>query len=312
MDAKLAQDVWKDPGLNVSFVVLNLKNLARDELQAAVAEFVDRSQAIIRSMRIRNPKDQLQVTIGFSNHAWDILFPNAQKPKELETYQTLASDQYVMPATAGDVFLHVRATSEAVVYEVVRQFMIFLRPITDVFDETHGFRFLEGRSIIGFMDGTEAPALDDATNYAIIGDEDPEFENGSYAFAQKWTHNMDFWEHLGVTDQEKAVGRHKFDDLELEDEEKFHNAHNVASKLEVDGVEQKIIRMNVPFSNPASQHTGTYFIGYARHWTVTKGMLEQMLEKDDYLLTFSEITSGQLFFIPARPLLDRIADGGLF
>ncbi|MFL1695824.1 Dyp-type peroxidase [Weissella kandleri] len=312
MDAKLAQDVWKDPGLNVSFVVLNLKDLARDELQAAVAEFADRSQAIIRSMRIRNPQDQLQVTIGFSNHAWDILFPDAKRPKELETYQTLASDQYVMPATAGDIFLHVRAASEAVVYEIVRQFMIFLRPITDVFDETKGFRFLEGRSIIGFMDGTEAPALDDAADYAIIGDEDPEFENGSYAFAQKWTHNMDFWERLGVNDQEKAVGRHKFDDLELEDDEKFHNAHNVASKLEVDGIEQKIIRMNVPFSNPASQHTGTYFIGYARHWTVTKGMLEQMLEQGDYLLTFSEITTGQLFFIPARPLLERIAAGELF
>ncbi|KLD60619.1 hypothetical protein WP50_08960 [Lactiplantibacillus plantarum] len=50
------------------------------------------------------------------------------------------------------------------------------------------------------------------------------------------------WEHMHTEDQEKAVGREKFSDFELEDEDKFKNAHNVASKLEIDGVEQKIVR----------------------------------------------------------------------
>lgn len=120
---------------------------------------------------------------------------------------------------------------------------------------------------------------------------------------------MDFWHHLKTEEQEKAVGREKFTDLELADEDKYANAHNVASKAEIDGEEQKIVRMNVPFSDPASGNTGTYFIGYSRHWTVTKMMLTNMVEKSDFLLTFSEILSGQLFFIPSRPLLDQIADG---
>lgn len=178
--------------------------------------------------------------------------------------------------------------------------------------ETKGFRYLEGRAIIGFIDGTEAPAIEDAADYAIIGDEDPDFENGSYAFAQKWQHDMAFWEKLSVEHQEKAVGRHKFDDMELDDEDKLENAHNVASKLEIDGEEQKIIRMNVPFSDPALDYTGTYFIGYARHWQVTKQMLVQMLEKSDFLLTFSTLLSGQLFFIPSRDTLADIADGNFF
>lgn len=67
--------------------------------------------------------------------------------------------------------------------------------------------------------------------------------------------------------------------------------------------------MNVPYSDPASGNTGTYFMGYARHWTVTKGMLQNMLDKSDYLLQFSDILSGQLFFIPSRDLLAAIADG---
>lgn len=307
-----AQDVWKDVGKNVSFVVLKLKreNLAAD--QEAIAEFADRSQAIERSMMIRAADANLKVSIGFSRTAWDYLFPNAAVPKQLETYTTLTGPEYSMPASEGDIFLHVRAGDEVVVYEVVRQFMVFLEPIATVLDETKGFRYFEGRAIIGFIDGTEAPAEFEAADYALVGEEDPEYINGSYAFAQKWLHDMDFWGKMKTEEQEKAVGRHKFDDLELEDDEKFHNAHNVAAKIEVDGEEQKIVRMNVPFSDPATGKTGTYFIGYSRYWSVTKAMLQQMVDMSDFLLTFSTIQSGQLFFIPSRDTLGEIADGALF
>ena len=307
-----AQDVWKDVGKNVSFVVLKLKreNLAAD--QEAIAEFADRSQAIERSMMIRAADANLKVSIGFSRTAWDYLFPNAVVPKQLETYTTLTGPEYSMPASEGDIFLHVRAGDEAVVYEVVRQFMVFLEPIATVLDETKGFRYFEGRAIIGFIDGTEAPAEFEAADYALVGEEDPEYINGSYAFAQKWLHDMDFWGKMKTEEQEKAVGRHKFDDLELEDNEKFHNAHNVAAKIEVDGEEQKIVRMNVPLSDPATGKTGTYFIGYSRYWSVTKAMLQQMVDMSDFLLTFSTIQSGQLFFIPSRDTLGEIADGALF
>ena len=307
-----AQDVWKDVGKNVSFVVLKLKreNLATD--QEAIAEFADRSQAIERSMMIRAAEANLKVSIGFSRTAWDYLFPNATVPKQLETYTTLTGPEYSMPASEGDIFLHVRAGDEAVVYEIVRQFMVFLDPIATVIDETKGFRYFEGRAIIGFIDGTEAPAEFEAADYALVGEEDPEYINGSYAFAQKWLHDMDFWGKMKTEEQEKAVGRHKFDDLELDDGEKFHNAHNVAAKIEVDGEEQKIVRMNVPFSDPSTGKTGTYFICYSRYWSVTKAMLQQMVDMSDFLLTFSTIQSGQLFFIPSRDTLGEIADGTLF
>lgn len=311
MNPNEAQDVWKDAGEHVQFTVLELKRQNRAKEQAAIEEFVDRYQAIIRSLRIRDNKGQLRASLGFSNAAWDYLFPNAPKPKELETYQTITGDKYSMPATKGDIFLHVRANDEAVVYELIAQCMLFLKDYTTVVDETKGFRYFEGRAIIGFIDGTEAPQVEDAAKYAIVGDEDPFFENGSYAFAQKWRHHMDIWNKLTTETQEKAVGRKKFSDLELANGEKFSNAHNVAAQAKINGVEQKIVRMNVPYSDPASGITGTYFIGYSRYWKVTKTMLENMVKKHDYLLSFSDILSGQLFFIPSRPLLGKIATGEL-
>lgn len=315
INPKLAQDVWKDIGEHVQFTVLKLKRKQPEQERAVIRDFADRSQAIIRSLRIRDSNlsgdSRLKVAIGFSYDAWTYLFPQAPVPKELEPFATLKNGRYSMPGTGGDIFFHIRASNEAVVYETQTQFRRFLAPITDVLDDTKGFRYFEGRAIIGFIDGTEAPSPESASDYALIGDEDADFINGSYAFAQKWQHDMSFWNHLTTEKQERAVGREKFTDLELDDDQKLPNAHNVASKIEIDGVEQKIVRMNVPFSQAARGITGTYFIGYARHWQVTKMMLEQMLNQADFLLQFSEILTGQLFFIPSLTTLNELAEDNL-
>ncbi|MFI7969497.1 Dyp-type peroxidase, partial [Acinetobacter baumannii] len=74
----------------------------------------------------------------------------------------------------------------------------------------HGFRYFDGRAIIGFVDGTENPEPVIAAQWALVGDEDPDFTGGSYAFIQKYTHDMDKWRSLTDEEQEKVIGRKKF------------------------------------------------------------------------------------------------------
>ncbi|GAA6237363.1 Dyp-type peroxidase [Apilactobacillus micheneri] len=306
-----AQDVYKDAGKNVLFTTLMLNRDDQKNEQIKVSNLVSREQAILRSMNIRYPEDHLKVTFGFSNRAWEYLFPNAKKPAELENFSPINGPKYTSPETDADIFIHIRADSEAIVYEVADLIRKYYRDFTNVIDETKGFRYFEGRSIIGFVDGTENPEIQKASDYAIIGEEDPDFVNGSYAFAQKYIHDMDAWNDLKTEDQEKAVGRRKFNDLELEDDDKLENSHNVASQDNDDGIEHKIVRMNVPFSNPSEGLTGTYFIGYARHWTVTKRMLENMFGQSDRLLDFSDPVTGNVFFIPSITTMDQIIDDEL-
>ncbi|AQW21559.1 peroxidase [Lentilactobacillus curieae] len=310
VDIKRGQDVYKDAGENVIFATLNLKREDLDGDREVIQDFTDMSKSIINSMRIRDPKEHLAVAWGFSSNAWDYLFPKAPKPAELETFQEIKGPKYTAVSTPGDIFLHVRANSEAITYEIMDQFMKILRPIVTVEDETHGFRYIEGRAIIGFIDGTENPAGVESMDYTLIDDDqDPEFANGSYAFAQKYIHNMDAWDDLKTEDQEKAIGRHKFNDRELDDDEKLPNAHNVASKDEEGGVEHKIVRMNVPFADPAKNNKGTYFIGYSKTFSITKRMLTNMFTQSDRLLDFSTPVTGNLFFIPSVDTMDKIAEG---
>ena len=65
---------------------------------------------------------------------------------------------------------------------------------------------------------------------------------------KKYEHDLDAWRALPTEMQEKFIGRRKFSDIELEDDEKDPAAHNVVAQDNRDDEEHKIVRMNVPFA----------------------------------------------------------------
>lgn len=307
IDLTRVQDVYKDAGDSIIFVTMDLNRQDQSRDLGAVSDLAEHLPAFINSMNIRYPDAGLAVAFGLSRRAWDYLFPDAQRPAELEAFQPIVGPKHTAVATPADLFFHIRAHNSAVPYEILSEIMTRIAHNVTTLDETHGFRYFEGRAIIGFVDGTENPSALQTPEYAVVGDEDPAFINGSYAFAQKYRHDLDAWEQLKVEQQEQAIGRKKFNDVELEDDEKLANAHNVASQDNEGGVEHKIVRMNVPFADAAKNVKGTYFIGYARHWTVTKRMLQNMFNQSDRLLDFSTPETGEVFFIPSLDKLAQIA-----
>jgi len=251
--------------------------------------------------------------LGFSSSAWDQLFPDAAKPKELVDFEEIKGKKHTAVSTAGDLFIHIRANNVAICYELGSIIHNELKEVTHCISEVKGFRYFDGRAILGFVDGTENPEEIIARQCAYVGSEDPEFTGGSYAFTQKYLHNMDQWSELSVEQQEKVIGRRKFNDQELGDEARPPSAHNIVSKAyDYEGNELKIVRANMPFSNPAEGEYGTFFIGYSRFFSTTRKMLENMFlgtnnGHADRLLDFSTAVTGCLFFIPTFDFLDDMA-----
>ena len=180
-----------------------------------------------------------------------------------------------------------------------------------VADEVQGFRYFEDRDVIGFVDGTENPRGDAAREAAIVGDEDPAFEGGSYVIVQKYLHNMKAWNALPVEAQERIIGRKKLSDIELSDAEKPASAHSALTVIEENGKEVKILRDNMPFGRPGHGEFGTYFIGYSRTPRITESMLQNMFVgrppgNYDRLLDFSRPVTGSLFFAPSATFLDNV------
>lgn len=305
------QAVTSRPGENALFIVLGLNP---DVDVDAIKDFAGSFSALVRSLRVRFPQDEFNAVLGFGSDAWDRIFPDAAKPRELQPFQAIKGEKYAAPSTPGDLFFHIRANKQGICFELASVIQQQLANLVYPIDEVHGFRYLDGRAIIGFVDGTENPEEEVAAEYALVGEEDPEFKGGSYAFIQKYIHNMDAWRALSDEEQEKVIGRKKYSDVELGDDVKPGTAHNEVSKAhDADGNELKIVRANVAFANTSKNEYGTFFIGYARYFSTTRQMLRNMFLGNregnvDRLLDFSTPLTGCLFYVPTFDFLDDLGD----
>ncbi|CAK7011852.1 MAG: Dye-decolorizing peroxidase YfeX [Desulfovibrio sp.] len=306
------QDVTNTPGEHAIFMVFGLE--AQDGALAKVKDLCADFSAVARSMRTRLPDSAISCIMGFGAEAWGRLFPRHGKPAELEVFKEIRGDRHVAVSTPGDIFFHIRAARLDVCLEAASIISAKLQGAVYAIDEVQGFRYYDGRAIIGFVDGTENPEDEARLASATIGDEDAAFKGGSYAFVQKYLHDMNAWNALSTEEQEKAIGRRKFNDVELADDEKPENAHNAVTNIEdADGNELKIVRANMPFANPAKGEFGTYFIGYAGRFSTTRKMLENMFVGEpagntDRLLDFSTAATGTLFFVPPATMLEELGE----
>ncbi|MDR2405012.1 MAG: Dyp-type peroxidase, partial [Deltaproteobacteria bacterium] len=297
-----AQEVTLGAGKCAIFLVFGLNK--PDELEAIKGICGD-VPAFARSMKLRFPHAEVSCVMGFGSEAWDHLFPRRKKPKELSPFQEIKGEKFTAPSTPGDLFFHIRTNRQDLAMELASLITESLGDAVFSIEEIHGFKYFDGRAILGFVDGTENPDIpDERYDFAVIGDAEPDFQGGSYCFVQKYIHDMIAWNKLPTEEQEKVIGRRKFNDRELSDEEKPENAHNAVTNIENEnGEELKIVRANMPFANPSRGEYGTYFIGYASTFSTTRRMLENMFQGDppgntDRILDYSVAKTGTLFFIP--------------
>jgi putative iron-dependent peroxidase len=268
--------------------------------------------ALVRSVGQRVPEGNLSCVCGFSSTAWDALF-GAPRPAALHPFRVFGSGTRTAVSTPGDLLLHIRAEQMDLCFELATHLMQRLGGAVTVVDEVHGFRYFDQRAMIGFVDGTENPAGDEAVDFTVIGDEDAPFAGGSYVLVQKYLHDMTAWNALPVGQQERIIGRTKLSDIELEEGVKPSWSHSSLTTLEEDGKEIKILRDNMPFGRPGAGEFGTFFIGYARSPAAIEQMLENMFVgrppgNYDKLLDYSRAVTGCLFFVPSADMLEALAE----
>jgi porphyrinogen peroxidase len=291
------------------FLVLTVDAGGEDEFRDVLADV----SGLKRSVGFRIPEGDLAVVVGIGSALWERLF-GGPKPADLHPFPGFDGDRHQAPATPGDLLFHIRAHRLDMCFEFAQRLMDRLRGVADVVDEVHGFRSFDERDLLGFVDGTENPEGAAARDAVTIGDDDPEFAGGSYVIVQKYVHDLVTWNALSVEEQERVIGRSKLDDIEMPDEIKPANAHIALNVIEDEnGVQQQIMRFNMPFGRVGEAEFGTYFIGYAK----TAALIEQMLTNMfignppgnyDRVLDFSTALTGTLFFVPDAAFLDDPPD----
>ena len=282
-----------------------------EDSAAAVRDLCADLAGLVRAVGFRDLDGHLTCVTGFGAAVWDRI-AGTGKPAGLHPFREIKAGPRHAVATAGDVLFHIRAVRMDLCFELASQIMARLGCAVTVVSEVHGFRYFDDRDLIGFVDGTENPTGAAAARAALIGDEDPGFAGGSYVIVQQYLHDVAGWNALPVEEQEKIIGRTKLSDIELSGDVKPSYAHNALTVITGDdGEEVQIVRDNMPFGSAGDGCYGTYFIGYARSPATIEQMLTNMFAGSpagnyDRLLDFSTAVTGNLFFVPAVPLLENL------
>jgi porphyrinogen peroxidase len=282
------------------------------ENRATLRSFCGDLAGLVRAVEFRDLEGGLSCIMGFGSEAWDRLF-GQPRPAELHPFQEIRSGERHAVSTTGDLLFHIRAKRMDLSFELATQIMARIGSAVTPVDEVQGFRYFDDRDLMGFVDGTENPRGEAAANAVLIGDEDPDFANGSYVIVQKYLHNLGAWNAISTEAQERIIGRTKLSDIELDDSVKPTSAHSALTTIVENGKEIKILRDNMPFGRPGYNEFGTYFIGYSRSPRTIEQMLENMFigrppGNYDRILDFSRAVTGNLFFVPSATFLEDVAE----
>lgn len=298
-----SQNVIDTPNTNTIFMVWDFKK--ETEIVSVFRHICKLIINLNNSAQVRTLQNKASVVLGISYRAWLKLGLQKPLPRELIEFYPIIGKKHTAVATAGDLHFHIRANDKSYCVDMAADIASILSQVANCIEEVHGFRYWDGRSILGFVDGTENPVGDARTFFGIVGDEDKDYAGGSYLFVQKYLHNLKTWKSLPVDEQEKVIGRSKADDIEMPDNIKPANSHSALANV---GDNLKIVRDNMPFGNIANNEMGTYFIAYASTFSTVTKMLTRMFVGEpegnyDRILDFSEAKTGTLYFCPSLSML---------
>lgn len=286
------------------FLVLNIRELPLDVLKKQLQTL----ETTRERLRGQNPDAGLVSSVAFGPDLWCRLHDAA--PAKLKPLEPIEG-KFTMPATGGDLFVHIQSQRADLCFALAFAFIGPIASQVEVMDERTGFKYMDGRDLTGFVDGTENPQTEyDRIDAALIGEEDDDFSHGSYVFVQRYSHQMDKWQRLKVDAQEHVIGRTKLESIELDEAEQPENSHVSRTVIEEDGEELAILRHSMPYGSSGGE-VGLFFLAYTRDPSIIDRMLARMFGSSgdglsDRLLNFVTPLTGAYFFAPAQGLLEEV------
>ncbi|MFP2770914.1 Dyp-type peroxidase [Oceanisphaera sp. KMM 10153] len=298
--------ICAEPNLHAYYLMFDIKPDGFGAVRAALAEL----PALWQPLQRDYPDAAFSGLVAVGNEAWDELYPVA-RPAELAPFPAQQEGLRIAPETPFDLFFQLRADRLDVAYIAVQGVMVLLAGKVELKDERQGFRYLDGRDMTGFVDGTENPEGEHKAEVALVGE--GRFVDGSYLHVQRYKHKMARWQRLAVKAQEDIYGRTKVDNIEYESAHKAPTAHTKRTSLkDASGSSMEILRQSMPWGTAAEQ--GLVFVSCCNTSLHFTRMLDSMFQLDDrghfdHLTLFTQAETGAAFFAPSQEWL--VAQGDL-
>jgi porphyrinogen peroxidase len=168
------------------------------------------------------------------------------------------------------------------------------------------FMYGESRDLSGYEDGTENPEGDDATEAAILQNENPGLGGSSFVAVQQWIHSLDTFEAMSQIERDHTFGRRRSDNEEIDDAPE--SAHVKRTAQETFSPEAFVLRRSMPWSNEKEE--GLVFVAFGKSFDAFEAQLNRMVGAEDgitdALFRWTRPVTGSYFWCP--PIKDGHLD----
>lgn len=242
--------------------------------------------------------------IAVGANFWSELYPD-DKPQGLKSFPAMDHEDRHMPAVPVDLYLQLRSDRQDVNYIASRRITSLFGEMIELIEQVPCFRYLDGRDLTGFVDGTENPKGRKRREVALI--QEGPFAAGSYLHVQRYRHHLARWEKVPTEEQELIIGRTKIKDIEMSKEEMPEFAHvKRANVKNANGEGLELMRQSMPYGNLTEQ--GLLFVSYCATPDNFETILHNMVYGSDegtydHLLNFTTAETGASFFAPSIDFL---------
>jgi putative iron-dependent peroxidase len=234
-------------------------------------------------------------------------------PDDFQPYPGYASPdgKKVAKGTQEELLLWVHSDRKGLCWETQFKFRNAVKGHMNVARETLAWIYKNSLDLTGFIDGTGNPAAGDQRDRAIIPD-GQKGAGGSFLIAQRWVHDLGFFNGLSLRDQENTFGRTKADSTRLPEQVPTSHLRHVELRDGETGDATKPKRGEmVRRSTPYALHDGTvglYFLGFCKTQAPLRERMEAMYgmkgQALDAITDYSTPASGSFYFAPSIETLD--------
>jgi putative iron-dependent peroxidase len=235
-------------------------------------------------------------------------------PEDFQPYPGYESpDGKVAKATQEELLLWIHSEDKDLCWEAQFNFRNAVAGHMTVARETPTFIYRNSLDLTGFIDGTGNPVPEDQHDRAVVPDGKPG-AGGSFCIAQRWVHDLAYFNSLSPGDQENVFGRTKEDSTKLPVQvPTSHLAHvELREGTTADESTPKRGEM-VRRSTPYAFHDGTvglYFMGFCREQAPMRERMEAIYGNNgharDAITDYSTPASGSFYFAPSVETLDAM------
>ncbi|WP_199610697.1 Dyp-type peroxidase [Flocculibacter collagenilyticus] len=295
--------ICAEANLHGLFLMFN----AHDGREAYIRESLAKLTSIFDEISEQFSESMVSTVIAIGANYWNELYP-AVRPKLLRSFPAIEHGDITMPAVPYDLMIQIRSDRADVNHLAGLRVCALLSNAVELVEQIRGFRYLDGRDLTGFVNGTGNPKGRRKREVALVSKEqDPEFENGSYLHVQRYRHQLTKWESLDVSAQEEVIGRSKIDNQEMNTATKPIYSHTSrVNMLDEHGQKMEILRQSMPYGHMKVQ--GLFFISCCHTPEHFELMLNSMVctsahnknaDQVDNLLEYTQAETGAAFFAPS-------------